>query len=74
LTFAKGAALKDPSSLFNSSLEGNARRAIDFHEGDKIDEKALKALFRAAAALNTSARAAARPARSQKRTARSRLN
>ena len=74
LTFAKGASLKDPSSLFNSSLEGNTRRAIDFHEGDKIDEKALKALIRAAAALNTSARAAARPARSQKRTARSRLN
>ena len=67
MTFAKGAALKDPSSLFNSSLEGNTRRAIDFHEGDKIDEKALKALIRGAAALNTSARAAARPARSQKR-------
>ena len=74
LSFAKGASLKDPSSLFNSSLEGNTRRAIDFHEGDKIDENALKALIRAAAALNTSARAAARPARSQKRTARSRLN
>ena len=74
LTFAKGASLKDPSSLFNSSLEGNTRRAIDFHEGDKIDEKALKALIRAAAALNTAARAAARPARSQKRTARNRLN
>ena len=54
LTFAKGAALKDPSRLFNSSLEGNVRRAIDFHEGDKIDEKALKALIRAAVALNTS--------------------
>ena len=54
LTFAKGAALKDPSGLFNSSLEGNARRAIDFHEGDKIDEKAFKALIRAAVALNTS--------------------
>ena len=74
MTFAKGAALEDPSGLFNSSLEGNTRRAIDFHEGDKIDEKALKALIRAAAALNTSARAAARPARSQKRTARNRLN
>jgi hypothetical protein len=74
MTFAKGAALQDPSGLFNSSLEGNTRRAIDFHEGDKIDEKALKALIRAAAALNTSARAAARPARSQKRTARNRLN
>ena len=54
LTFAKGAALKDPSGLFNSSLEGNTRRAIDFHEGDKIDEKALVALIRAAVALNTS--------------------
>jgi hypothetical protein len=54
LTFAKGAALKDPSGLFNSSLEGNIRRAIDIHEGDKIDEKALKALIRAAVALNTS--------------------
>ena len=53
LTFAKGAALEDPSRLFNSSLEGNTRRAIDFHEGDKIDEKALKALVRAAVALNT---------------------
>jgi hypothetical protein len=54
LTFAKGAALDDPSGLFNSSLEGNTRRAIDFREGDKIDEKALKALIRAAAALNKS--------------------
>ena len=53
LTFAKGAALEDPSGLFNSSLEGNVRRAIDFHEGDKIDEKAFKALIRAAVALNT---------------------
>ena len=52
MTFAKGASLKDPSGLFNSSLEGNVRRAIDFHEGDKLDEKALKALIRAAAALN----------------------
>jgi hypothetical protein len=56
LTFAKGASLADPSRLFNSSLEGNTRRAIDIHEGDKIDEKALKALIRAAVALNTSAR------------------
>ncbi|MDE2498962.1 MAG: DUF1801 domain-containing protein [Alphaproteobacteria bacterium] len=55
MTFAKGAALKDPAKLFNSSLDGNVRRAIDFHEGDKIDEKALKALVRAAVALNTSA-------------------
>ena len=54
MTFAKGAFVKDPSGLFNSSLEGNLRRAIDFHEGDKIDEKALKALIRAAVALNES--------------------
>ena len=54
LTFAHGAALEDPSGLFNSSLEGNTRRAIDFHEGDNIDDKALKALVRAAVALNTS--------------------
>src|SRR5262249_53901237 len=53
MTFAKGASLDDPSELFNSSLEGNTRRAIDFHEGEKIDEKALKALIRAAVALNT---------------------
>ena len=53
MTFAKGAALKDPSRLFNSSLEGSTRRAIDFHEGDKINEKALKALIRAAVTLNT---------------------
>jgi len=52
LTFAKGAALKDPSGLFNSSLEGNVRRAIDIHEGDKVDETALKNLIRAAVALN----------------------
>jgi hypothetical protein len=52
LTFAKGASLDDPSNLFNSSLDGNVRRAIDFHEGDKINEKALKALIRAAVALN----------------------
>ena len=55
LTFAKGASLKDPSKLFNSSLEGNTRRAIDFREGDKIDAEALKALIRAAAAFNKSA-------------------
>ena len=54
MTFAKGAALKDPAGLFNSSLEGNTRRAIDFQEGDKINEKALKTLIRAAAALNRS--------------------
>src|SRR6187431_3301056 len=63
MTFAKGASLQDPSGLFNSSLEGNTRRAIDFHAGDKIDDKALKALIRAAVALNTSVRATARPVR-----------
>src|SRR6266404_3691293 len=67
MTFAKGASLKDPSGLFNSSLEGNTRRAIDFHEGDKIDEKALKALIRSAVALNTSVRATAGPVRSKNR-------
>src|SRR5215211_3558620 len=60
MTFAKGAALEDPSALFNSSLEGNTRRAIDFRQGDTIDERALKALIRAAVALNTSS-AAQRP-------------
>jgi len=54
MTFAKGASLDDPSGLFNASLDGNTRRAIDFHEGDKIDEKALKALIHAAVALNKS--------------------
>ena len=68
MTFAKGAALEDPSGLFNSSLEGNTRRAIDIHEGDKIDEKALKALIRAAVALNISARAKAGPLRSRKKS------
>jgi hypothetical protein len=67
LTFAKGASLPDPSGLFNSGLDGNTRRAIDFHEGDKVDEKALTALIRAAAALNASGRATARPVRSPKR-------
>src|SRR5260370_41479538 len=67
MTFAKGASLEDPSGLFNSSLEGNTRRAIDFHEDDKIDEKALQALIRAAVALNTSVLATARPVDSQKR-------
>ena len=56
LTFAKGASLDDPSGLFNSSLEGNTRRAIDIHEGEKINEKALKDLVRAAVTLNTSKR------------------
>ena len=56
MTFARGAELKDPSSLFNASLEGNTRRAIDFHEGDAIDERALKALVKAAVKLNVSDR------------------
>ena len=56
MTFARGAALEDPAGLFNSSLEGNTRRAIDIHQGDKINDKALKALIRAAVTLNTSAR------------------
>ena len=67
MTFAKGASLQDPSGLFNSSLEGNTRRAIDFHAGDKIDAKALTALIRAAVALNTSVRTTAPPVRTQKR-------
>src|SRR3954452_1786207 len=66
-TLAKGASLADPSGLFNSSLEGNTRRAIDLHEGEKIDEEALQSLIRAAVALNTSVRVTARPVRSQKR-------
>jgi hypothetical protein len=70
MTFAKGATLEVPSGLFNASLEGNTRRAIDIRGGDKIDEKALKALIRAAVALNTSVRATARPVRSQKRPKR----
>jgi hypothetical protein len=68
MTFAKGALLEDPSGLFNSSLEGNIRRAIDVHEGDRIDEKALKALVRAAVALNTSSGTAASPGRRAART------
>jgi hypothetical protein len=67
LTFAKGASLKDPSGLFNASLEGNTRRAIDIHEGDSIDAEALKALIRAAVALNVSARAAAGSAQAKKK-------
>jgi hypothetical protein len=67
MTFAKGASLVDPSGLFNSSLDGNVRRAIDFQEGDKIDEKALKALIRAAVALNISVRAGAGAGRSRKK-------
>jgi hypothetical protein len=68
MTFAKGASLEDPSGLFNSSLEGNTRRAIDFREGDKIDGKALKALIRAAVALNTSNSTPAQRARPQKKS------
>jgi hypothetical protein len=60
MTFAKGAALDDPSKLLNSSLEGNVRRAIDLHEGDKIDETALKALIRAAVTLNSAKRPTAK--------------
>ena len=69
LTFAHGAALNDPSGLFNSSLDGNTRRAIDLHEGDTIDAKAFKALIRAALALNIS-QAAARPVRSRTKPTR----
>jgi hypothetical protein len=72
LTFAKGASLKDPSGLFNSSLEGNTRRAIDFHEGDEIDEKGFQALIRAAVALNTSVATTSRPVRSPKGPKRAR--
>lgn len=67
LTFARGASLPDPAGLFNSSLDGNTRRAIDIREGDTIDKKAFKALIHAAVALNTSTRATARPVRSPKR-------
>ena len=61
MTFAKGAALEDPSGLFNSSLDGNVRRAIDFREGDKVDEAALKDLIRAAVALNLNLKAKSKP-------------
>jgi hypothetical protein len=61
MTFAKGAALKDPSRLFNSSLDGNVRRAIDIHEGDKVDEAALKDLIRAAVALNLKGQSKPKP-------------
>jgi hypothetical protein len=70
MTFAKGASLADPSGLFNASLDGNTRRAIDVREGDAVDEKALQALVRAAVALNTSTRTTARPARTRKRPKR----
>lgn len=72
MTFAKGASLADPAGLFNSSLEGNKRRAIDFHQGDKIDEKALKALVRAAVALNTAGEAEPRTVRAVKKKAKKR--
>ena len=67
LTFAKGASLQDPSRLFNSSLEGNVRRAIDIHEGDKIDAAALKALIRAAVALNVTSKSKREPRSKRKR-------
>src|SRR5205807_6140758 len=67
MTFAKGASLKDPAGLFNSSLEGNVRRAIDIHEGDKINESALKDLIRAAVALNLQAKNKAKPKRKSER-------
>src|SRR5213080_2016749 len=65
MTFAKGAALKDPSGLFNSSLDGNVRRAIDIHEGDKVDEAALKDLIRAAVALNLKGKSKPKPRRAR---------
>src|ERR1700686_4439912 len=69
MTFAKGAALKDPSGLFNSSLDGNVRRAIDIHEGDKVDEAALKNLIRAAVALNLKGKSKPKPRRASSQRA-----
>jgi hypothetical protein len=69
MTFAKGAALKDPSGLFNSSLDGNVRRAIDIHEGDKVDEAALKGLIRAAVALNLKDKNKPKPRRANSKRA-----
>ena len=69
MTFAKGAALKDPSGLFNSSLDGNVRRAIDIHEGDKVDEAALKDLIRAAVALNVKGKSKPKPRRASSKRA-----
>ena len=69
MTFAKGAFLKDPSRLFNSSLDGNVRRAIDIHEGEKLNVPALKALIREAVALNTSAKAKRKPVSGKKKAA-----
>ncbi len=70
MTFAKGAALNDPSRLFNSSLDGHVRRAIDIHEGDKLDEAALRSLIRAAVALNLEGRSKPKPRRAGSRPAR----
>ena len=69
MTFAKGAALKDPSGLFNSSLEGNVRRAIDIHEGEKVDKAALKKLIRAAVALNAESKTRAKAKRASRKRA-----
>src|ERR1700682_1890513 len=69
MTFAKGAALKDPSGLFNSSLEGNVRRAIDIHEGEKVEEAALKDLIRAAVALNLKGKSKGKPRRASSKRA-----
>src|ERR1700760_1806459 len=69
LTFAKGAALEDPSGLFNSSLDGNVRRAIDIHEGEKVDEAALKDLIRAAVALNFKSKSKPKPRRASSKRA-----
>jgi hypothetical protein len=69
MTFAKGAALKDPAGLFNSSLDGNVRRAIDIHEGDKVDEAALKDLIRAAVALNLTTKSKPKPRRASSKRA-----
>jgi hypothetical protein len=69
MTFAKGAALKDPASLFNSSLDGNVRRAIDIHEGDKVDEAALKDLIRAAVVLNLKGKSKPKPRRASSKRA-----
>jgi hypothetical protein len=70
MTFARGATLKDPSGLFNSSLDGNVRRAIDIHEGDKVDEAALKDLIRAAVALNLKGKSKPKPRRASSKRAR----
>jgi hypothetical protein len=69
MTFAKGAALEDPSGLFNSSLDGNVRRAIDIHEGDKVDEAGLKDLIRAAGALNLQGKSKPKPRRTSSKRA-----